>query len=358
MKKTLLALAVVAASNAYAQSSVTVFGIIDNAFSIGNGSIANKTSLSSPGYLGSRFGFRGSEDLGNGVKANFWLEAGFTSDDGMGALSSANNQVPAPTVAVAGAQGLTFNRRSFVSVASTMGELQLGRDYTPFFIVNTTYDPFGSSGSGTSRAFLGTAGAYSGGNTVAVRASNMISYTTPQLGGFAAQVVTYFGENASNDAAGTSPGSGSGLRLAYASGPVSVALGWNKVGLTASSEVNSFNVGGSYDFGVAKVRAFYSSDDLSAAARVVKGYLLGATVPLGSGFVRASYSATNNGAATAAETKQLALGYVYSMSKRTDIYVNLVSADNSGGAAAALNGAVTAPNASSSAFDLGIKHTF
>lgn len=358
MKKTLIALAVVAASNTYAQSSVTVFGIVDNAFSLGNGSIASKTSMSSPGYLGSRLGFRGSEDLGGGMKANYWLEAGFTSDDGVGAASSVNNQVPAPAPAVAGSQGLTFNRRAFVSVASGMGELQLGRDYTPFFIVNNTYDPFGSNGSGASRALLGTAGAYGGANSVAVRASNMISYTTPPMGGFAAQVMTYFGENASNDPAGTTPGTGSGLRLGYADGPISVGLGWNKVGVTATSEVNSFNLGGSYDFGVAKVRAFYSSDDVSAAARVVKGHLLAVTAPLGSGLVRASYSATNNGAATAAETKQLALGYVHNMSKRTDIYVNMVSVDNVGGAPAALNGAVTAPNSSSSAFDLGIKHTF
>ena len=358
MKKTLLALAVVAASSAYAQSSVTVFGIVDNAFSLGNGSIASKTSLSSPGYFGSRLGFRGSEDLGDGMKANFWLEAGFTSDDGVGAASSSNNQVPTPPAAGAGSQGLTFNRRALVSMTSGFGEVALGRDYTPFFIVNTTYDPFGSNGSGASRALVGTAGAYAGVNTVAVRASNMISYTTPPLGGFVAQVMTYFGENASNDPAGTSPGTGSGLRLGYANGPISVGLGWNKVGLTATSEVNSLNVGGSYDFGVAKVRAFYSSDDVSAAARVVKGYLLAVTAPLGSGFVRAAYSTTNNGAATAAETKQLALGYVYSFSKRTDVYVNLVSVDNSGGAAAALNGAVTAANSGSSAFDLGIKHTF
>ena len=346
------------ASGAYAQSNVTVFGVVDTAVSVGTGSIANKTAMTSPGYLGSRLGFRGTEDLGAGMKANFWLEAGFTSDDGVGAASSINNQVPVVGIAQAGAQGLTFNRRSYLSLSGGFGEVQLGRDYTPLFIVNTTYDPFGSSGSGASRALLGTAGAYGSANSTAVRASNMISYTTPPMGGFAAQVMTYFGENASNDPAGTTPGTGSGLRLAYASGPFSVGLGWNKVGVTATSEVNSLNIGGSYDFGVAKVMALYSTDDVSAAARVVKGYLVGVIAPLGSGFIRASYSATNNGAAAAAETKQLALGYVHSLSKRTDIYVNVVSVDNSGGAAAALNGAVTAANASSSAFDLGIKHAF
>ena len=98
----------------------------------GHGDVADKTQLTNSGYNSSRLGFRGTEDLGGGMSASFWLEAGVNNDDGTGAATSTNNQaIAAPAPAVAGTQGLTFNRRSTVSLAGGWGELRLGRDYTP-----------------------------------------------------------------------------------------------------------------------------------------------------------------------------------------------------------------------------------
>ena len=93
MKKSLIALAVLAASGAaMAQSSVTLFGIVDATYAYGSGSVANKSQLTNSGYNSSRLGFRGVEDLGGGMSASFWLEAGVNNDNGSGGTTSTNNQ--------------------------------------------------------------------------------------------------------------------------------------------------------------------------------------------------------------------------------------------------------------------------
>ncbi|MGI9153769.1 MAG: porin, partial [Rubrivivax sp.] len=94
MKKSMLALAALTAfaGAASAQSSVTIWGIVDATYAIGNGSLSDKTQLTNSGYNSSRLGFRGVEDMGGGAKAGFWLEAGLNNDDGRGAGTSTNNQ--------------------------------------------------------------------------------------------------------------------------------------------------------------------------------------------------------------------------------------------------------------------------
>jgi predicted porin len=174
-----------------AQSSVTLFGIVDAGYAVGNGSISDKTSLRNSGYNSSRLGFRGVEDLGGGMKAGFHLEAGVNNDDGTGSASSASNQ--AQTAANVGTQGLTFNRRSTVSLDGKMGEVRLGRDYTPQFWSETAFDPFGTNGVGTNIAF-------NKGGTTGVRASNSIGYLSPSMGGVTLWAQTYMGENASTAA--------------------------------------------------------------------------------------------------------------------------------------------------------------
>ena len=93
MKKSLIALAALAAAGAAsAQSSVTLFGIVDATIAHGRASgtgNANKTALSNSGYNSSRLGFRGTEDLGGGMSASFWLEGGVSNDDGAGKTSGA-----------------------------------------------------------------------------------------------------------------------------------------------------------------------------------------------------------------------------------------------------------------------------
>lgn len=150
MNKSLIGMAVlVAAGTASGQSSVTLFGVVDATLSYGHGTISNKTQLTNSGYNASRLGFRGVEDLGGGMSASFWLEAGLANDNGTGAASNPNNQATGAAAANAGGQGLTFNRRSTVSLSGGWGELRLGRDYVPQYWNLATFDPYGNLGVGT-----------------------------------------------------------------------------------------------------------------------------------------------------------------------------------------------------------------
>jgi predicted porin len=343
MKKSLIALAVLAASGAaMAQSSVTLFGVVDAAYTKGSGSVSNKTQLGNSGYNSSRLGFRGAEDLGGGMRAEFWLEAGVNNDNGTGSATNNNNQ--AVTGANAGTQGLTFNRKSTVGLVGSMGELRLGRDYTPQFYTDASFDPFGTNGVASSLI------AYGGGQT-AVRASNMIAYHSPVVGGFKVMVATYLGENASTAA---KAGEGNGVYVNYTQGKLSLATGSAKTTTGAGTEVKTTNFGGSYDLGVAKLMA-ESNTVANTGAADLKGSLMGALVPMAGGTFRISTATLKQ---AGAETKRTSIGFVKPLSKRTDLYATYARNANSGGASRGLNGAVTAANASSTGYDLGVKHSF
>jgi predicted porin len=368
MKKSLIALAVLAsfAGVASAQSSVTLFGIVDATFAHGRGDISSKTQLTNSGYNSSRLGFRGTEDLGGGMSASFWLEAGLNNDDGQGAATNSNNQASGAGAAVAGRQGLTFNRRSTVSLAGGWGELRLGRDYTPQFWNLTVFDPFGTNGVGTTQTLNSIIT-----GVTAVRASNSIGYFLPgNLGGFYGQAQYYLGENNTNTC--TAPGlpvgcgnalkkdgTGYGLRFGFANGPFNVALALSRTKY-AAGDVQQNNIAGQWDFGVAKLMGEYSSDKNEAiGSGKGKGYLIGGLIPVGAGEIRLAYSRYKVELAAAEPTsKKYALGYDYNLSKRTVLYATYAHVSNSGGAAQALNGAVTSVNGSSSGYDFGVRHAF
>ena len=326
---------------------MTLFGVVDAAYAKGTGTVSSKTQLKNSGYNSSRIGFRGVEDLGGGLKASFWLEAGVNNDDGSGAGTNNNNQAAGATDPVLNArnQGLTFNRRSTVSVEGNFGEVRLGRDYTPQFWTETAYDPFGTNGVGTNIAF-------NKGGVTGVRASNSIGYLSPSFSGVKVWAQAYMGENASTDAA--KAGDGNAFRVSYDNGPLSVALASSstKTGLNVKNKTS--NIGGSYDLGVAKLFAQTNKTKIDGA-KDIKGGLFGATAPVGAGTVRVAMSSTAQGDA---KSNQFALGYVYSLSKRTDLYATYASVKNKGGAAVALNGSTTAANAKSTGYDFGVKHSF
>jgi predicted porin len=343
MKKSLVALAVLAASGAaMAQSSVTLFGVVDAAYAVGNGSLTDKTQLRNSGYNSSRLGFRGTEDLGGGMKASFWLEAGVNNDDGTGSASSALNQ--AQTAANVGTQGLTFNRRSTVSLESGMGELRLGRDYTPQFWSETAFDPFGTNGVGTNIAF-------GKGGLTGVRASNSIGYLSPSMGGVKLWIQTYMGENASTAA---KIGNGNAFRISFDQGKFSAAIAGSETTTAAGVTNDTSNVAGSYDFGVAKVMAQSNKTKITGAADI-KGSVIGALVPMAGGTFRISSSQTEQAGRKA---ELMAVGFVQPMSKRTDLYATYGRVSNSGGSTTALNGSTTAANASSTGYEFGVKHSF
>jgi len=370
MKKSLIALAAMAVTGvASAQSSVTLFGVVDACYTHGSGSTSNNTSLGNSCYNSSRLGFRGTEDLGGGMSASFWLEAALANDNGQSGATNATNQAAAAALGN-GQQGLTFARRSTVSLAGGFGEIRLGRDYTPTFWNDTVFDPFGTNGVGTNviSSVRGTTGAgaitvgAAARNATYARASNSIGYFLPgNLGGFYGQAMYAMGENNSG-AATSDDGRYVGARVGFANGPINVAAAFGKVRNSVSGDVSSNNFGASYDLGVAQLMGEYASDKTTLAGAETKltGYLIGGLVPMGAGQIRAAYSTAKvkTAAGSVGAAKKFALGYVHNLSKRTAVYATYARLSNSDGAALALNSAVTPANGSSSGYDFGIRHSF
>ncbi len=367
MKKSLIALAVLASAGvASAQSSVTLFGVVDATYAYGSGSVNKKTQLTNSGYNSSRLGFRGVEDLGGGMSASFWLEAGINNDDGTaGGGIRAGNQAGAANLTNAPGTGLNFNRRSTVSLSGGFGEVRLGRDYTPQFWNLTVFDPFGTNGVGTTQTLNSSIG-----GPTTVRASNSIGYFLPRdLGGFYGQVQYYMGENVSNSLTAPAPagvnnkkdGNGLALRVGYANGPINVALASSRTEYVAGN-TSQFNLGGQYDLGVAKLMAHYVDDKVSTSPSSTKGkgFLLGSLIPLGAGEVRVAYSTyqTKVGSTSVGKSNKFALGYVHNLSKRTALYGTYARVSNKDGATQALNGSATAANNSSNGYDFGVRHSF
>jgi predicted porin len=426
MKKSTAALVPLAAlmsiGTASAQSAVTLFGIVDTGVSgywnqaqgpLGITITTSQTMLTNSAYQTSRLGFKGTEDLGGGLRAGFWLEAGINTDNGSG-------------VGTDGA--FEFNRRSTVSLESDFGEIRLGRDYTPTYWNDNLFDPFGVNGVGTS--LISTAmgqtspGSFKSGwsNPQYQRASNSVGYFLPKLGGFYGQFMYAFNEATSYDPGGLTPpgvaaivanpalaatadnaraGRYIGARVGYNIGPWDVALSYGEstVGsnfyLGTTSTINIWNLGGSYDFGVVKLFGEYSNNKMETSFATntfnpfgttnpgFNGVLIGATIPVsGYDLIRVSYSAvrynntSTNVLGTTAnffgfndqpEADKFAIGYVYNFSKRTAVYATVAYLSNKNGAGLTVGGPAyfTAPIGGfapvpdkSYGYDLGLRHSF
>jgi len=334
---------------AYAQSSVTLFGVVDATMSRGTGSISSRTQMSRGGNATPRIGFRGVEDLGGGWSAGFWLEGGVNTDDGTGGGTNTNNQSTGVAPAAAGGQGLTFARRSTVQLAGPWGEIRLGRDYNPQYWSLLYGDAFGNVGVGAAVNYTQSVSTF-----IQVRSSNAIMYWSPDWNGFKFNAMHYRGENASN-AANSEDGTGSGVRLAYDAKPLALGIGWGKTEYLSGDLVQR-NINAGWDFGVAKLVADLNRDKLGPLN--IKGGAASVIVPVGVGEIRGSYSFHKTSAVGHPEAKKVAIGYVHNLSKRSAIYATYARVRNSGGSTVSLNGATTGANQSSSGLDLGVRHSF
>lgn len=344
MKKSLIALAVLAASGAaMAQSSVTLYGVVDTGltYSKGEESVYGMTHVG--GNVNSRLGFRGVEDLGNGLKATFNLEAGMGVDDGNNYMDKDSN-------------GMAFRRTSTVGLAGNFGEVRLGRMLTSSYLAVSRYDAFGDTGIGASLAWNIPQTGY------APRTENAISYTSPNFSGFKIGAEYGFGEKQK-----ARDSRYFGMGATYDNGPLSLGLGYDRLnsntmdGLLAASDLKTVHLGGAYNFGVAKLLAFYKQSKVSNAPKF-KTFGLGVSAPVGAaGEVRASYNnykiSDDNGKAD-----QLSLGYVHNLSKRTALYGTYAYIKNKDGLAFQLNGAMAGAGLKDGekqhGLQLGVRHAF
>ena len=338
MKKTLLVLAALTAfaGVASAQSSVTLFGIVDLAArNVKNGNAGTIKSLSPSGQATSRLGFRGVEDLGGGLRAGFWLEGQLDPDTG--------------------GAGFNFARRSTISLMGTFGEVRLGRDLNPSYTSIGAFDPFNYVGvasiANVRQQFLALGGA-----TTAVRTSNSIAYYLPAMGGLYGAAMVGAGE-------GTTGNKYVGGRLGYAAGPLNVSAATAKTYKTGTmlDDLTTSNVGASFNLGFATIGAVYEmSDYRNLEQKLASVYT---TVPLGKGVLKAQY--TKAGGSAAYSAKQFGVGYVYSMSKRTSLYTSYGSINNDGNATAGANFTATdrgpagmRRGETSTGYEFGVRHDF
>jgi len=393
MKKSLVALAALAVAGiASAQSSVTLFGVLDAGVSYydakanaANGSSVKQSqwAQSSSGYNSSRLGFRGTEDLGGGLAASFWLEAGLNNDNGAAGGSAVTSGT---TTAVN-----LFNRRSTVSLSGGFGEVRIGRDYTPTFWNDTIFDPFGTNGTNVLTS------AHTG-DVNYVRASNTVGYFLPtNLGGFYGQVQYGLSEQVKTTGLNASTaGRYVGGRFGYANGPldVAVAYGQSTAAVAAATTPGAFafspvtglitagapvvnngtkiktaNLGASYDFGVVKAFGELSqvktnTDSFAGldTSNKLDGLLVGVTAPVGAGLIRASFSTVKlKVVGDDPRANKFALGYVHNLSKRTALYATVAHVNNKNGAAVLVGGspvygAITPKSANG--YDFGVRHAF
>lgn len=317
MKKSLLALAVLGAfaGAASAQSSVTVYGLVEvqaqKAIGTADKAIADSVT-------GSRLGFRGVEDLGGGMKATFGMEHRLNPANGTS--TSAN----------------FWNGYSKVGIAGAFGHIELGRDYTVnFLMVQNQIDPF----AGDTVAILRNIGMIANqvGNGGSVRYSNQIEYHLSANGfNFGAQVAEGVAAN------GGTANKAYSLAVNYAAGPLFVAAGMENGG-GASDKM--WDIGARYNLGVATLTAGYSSGVSNPVVTPAtpsvkqKGMLIGAIIPAGPGNVKVGMARSSNNT-----SNKFGLGYDYLLSKRSKIYAD-VARDSK--AAKEKTG-----------YDLGIAHSF
>ena len=389
MKKTLLAAALLAgfAGAASAQSSVTLYGLIDGGLRYNKVSLQNNPGASNFGMAygqqsGNRFGFRGVEDIGGGNRVTFQLESGF--EFGNGTLQQS---------------GRIFGRQAWLGVENnSWGYVRIGRQ-TNFATeyVGIPVDPFGT---GFGQLNMGTA--FGVANTD--RISNAIKYQTPNMSGFQAGIGYSFatGNTAAYTAAtGVAGTSGTGYNFStnnnnrqltlgakYANGPIYIAASYDKIygdqgapgKATRDASIGSWNIAGTYDFKVVKIAAGYgqtrdgavlgqgsgisgagafsntgtSGELIFAPAIGTNSYIVGATIPVNpvsrvllswtmltpNTNMKDLYNAQNQTAYN--------IAYAYDFTKRTNMYALFGYMDNVG----------TVDTLKSTVVGVGLRHQF
>jgi len=351
MKKTLVAMAVMAVAGA-ASAQVTLYGRIDTSLqftsttSSQTGIKVDQTTVGSGAMSGSRWGMKGTEDLGGGMAANFTLEAGFNSATG-GSGSNAGGFYGS-----SGSAG--FGRTSSVGVSGGFGSLNIGRIYTPYDNAMGSSDAQGYSG----RAAVNTL--YGGMHGDDGRQDMSISYNLPAMGGIVGQLMYAPGGNAT---ATKSAGNYLGVWLGYGAGPLGVHFGNETITFQGGGDSLSSNLlGGTYDFGMAKIGGMWETAKKGDASET--GYNLSVSIPVGGNEINAGYSrettekaAASTAAATTVNGVRSAWNVtgIYNLSKRTNVYAAYTSGTFQPDAASKLATEVDGPISN---FSLGVRHSF
>jgi len=339
MKKSLIALAVLAAAGAAsAQSSVTLYGRLDAGLvnvkdqitPANNGQ--STTKLDSNVLNNSLWGMKGSEDLGGGLKANFVLEQGFSVDTG----ANANND-------------RAFHRQATVGLSGSFGNVDLGRNYPAYDSIRTLVNNTADTNMAVTNEVFANGGDYTN------RTNNSIRFDSAVYNGFSGAVSYGFGENKDmgKDASGKDisvPGNKStdqaSLHVKYVNGPVVAAYAYlgDKQADGSSKKYNL--AGGSYDLGVAKLNAGYNTAKRTGSDD--KEFQFGVSAPFGATTVYFGYATAKSETTAGVETKRAGfdLAATYALSKRTTAYAGYKTFE------------IKDANKETNAFGVGVRHVF
>ena len=325
---------------AQAQSNVQILGTVDTY--VGSmrmaGDAGRTSTVGSGGLTTSWFGFKGSEDLGDGLKANFALTSFFQGNSGV------QGRFPGDTF---------FSRDANVGLSGGFGAVNLGRGLAPNFLPTVIFNPFGDSFTFSPLVLHANVPLFNGTKWTATTPadtgwSNEIIYSTPNLGGLSANAHYQF--SGLPTSTGNSGKKNAGLNVLYFGGPLALTGFYERAQLnnpvvtlfTPADTKTDWMLGGSYDAKVVKGFLTYGQAKSDVTAKR-KTATLGATVPVGAGNILASYANTKVDNGNRRTTTSV--GYDYNLSKRTDLY------------AIAMNDRITSFSSGNS-FGVGIRHKF
>ena len=352
MKKTLIALAALGAMAgvAHAQSSVTLYGLVDvwagqiktntattpgTATTFGQVTNLKQTKIDPAGFNGSRWGMRVREDLGGGMAAIANLESGFNADTG-----------------ASGQGGLLFGRRANVGLTGGFGTVTLGRNSSSYddvsidnaMMLQSIFDPSQSNNgptaaqaggvltsAGNAATFLGRYTSWVGYGT---RFDNSVKYISPSFSGFSGSLMYAMGENKT---ATVGQSSSVSANLKYANGPLLVSGGYQSEGGTRTASLKpaleNALLSVAYDLGVAKIGAGFNRakfKDVTAPAvlgggefKAQKEVNLSVSVPVGAAVISAGYAQSKGD--TLGKSSGVGLQATYALSKRTFLYTGFQS---------------------------------
>ena len=308
-----------------------------------------------------RWGFRGSEDLGGGLKANFWFEGAYASDTGLSATTTSTGAAVTPpgTVSVTGNNAL-FARQMWVGLSKGNMDLRLGRDYTVNFKTQGIYDPMSYTYTGITPTATT--------NVQGTRFSNLVTAGF-RFGTGGIRVDYTLGERVDRDT-----GDGFGINGDFAFGPVTVAAAFSTLDTTGaavgavpavSRSTDVTNIGVRYVMGAFTFRGGWSNTEAEVAGGTTESpmFVLGvqyAISPTLNGRVGYySVDTENTAGATTQERKQMIVALDYYLSKRTTAYVAYDRLDLGMTGTVTLSGAQSgALRDGASAISAGIAHSF
>ena len=321
---------------AHAQTNVTIYGVMDAAIAVEDTDVPGekrRTVVNSGNQSSSRLGFRGTEDLGNGLKAIFNIEAGVALDTGA-------------------ADSSLFGRRSVVGLQGNFGQLTVGREYSPIASVAAASDVFGQGFYGSNLSSFNS-------GRLTRRLSSSVNYKSQSLNGFKLLAAYSAGEK------NTGPsGDLTGVGLEYANGPIYVGAAYHNVERQATGDDKEYSVGVAFKPGNdLEFKGNYLVADPTGSNNKFSQANVG--VSKGFGPHKVFFNAQQNKIDGGAKGNAFTVAYSYALSKRTNLYSTYAKMLNNGAAVFGLNASSTQLNppatafgADPSVFNVGVRHTF